>query len=85
MSVNISIVKSQNNKATVVTLGDMEILFSYETVVAFREFRGSWMVSENVWGPTTGRHIMGETMTAPADRIPRADFLALVEERFAKF
>lgn len=78
----ITISQSNNNKATVVTLGDTTFLFSYTTLVGFYSGHEGWTVSENVWGPTTGRHIKSETGVEPAARMPRADFLALIAERF---
>jgi len=40
-------------------------------------------VSENVWGPTTGKHINSVTgVTDKADRMPRQDFIKATEERF---
>ena len=42
---------------SLVTVGDLEIGFSYSTPVAFRKGYGPWVVSENLWGPTTGRHL----------------------------
>lgn len=78
----VTISKSHNNKATSITLGDTTLLFSYETLVAYRVGYGCWVVSENVWGPTTGRHIMGETGVEPADRVPRTEFIALAAARF---
>lgn len=41
-----------------VTIGNITLWFSYETCVAFTdpETFGTW-VSENVWGPTTGKHL----------------------------
>ncbi len=77
----IRIAKAHNNKATTVTLGDLTLLFSYETLVAFREGFGDWIVSENVWGPTTGRHIKAETGVEPADRVERLEFLRLSDKR----
>lgn len=31
--------------------------FSYETVVGFRAPGQNWVVRENNWGPTTGKHL----------------------------
>lgn len=79
----LKISQSNNNKATVVTIGDTQLLFSYETLVAFQEGYGNWIVSENVWGPTTGKHINNITgVRNKEDRMPRAEFVALTEKRF---
>jgi hypothetical protein len=45
-----------SNQATV-TVGDVDLYFSYETCVAFRAPGYGLVVSENVWGVTTGKHL----------------------------
>jgi hypothetical protein len=40
----------------IVRIGDLLILFSYETAVAFNR-GGDWIASENIWSNTTGKHI----------------------------
>jgi hypothetical protein len=42
--------------ASIVTVGQVKVLFSYRTPVAFHDGR-RWYARENNWGPTTGRHI----------------------------
>ncbi len=39
-----------------VSVGSLAVYFSYETPVAF-EVAGRRVVRENVWGPTTGKHL----------------------------
>jgi len=40
------------------TIKGMTLYFSYQTVVAFRNARGyELVISKNVWGTTTGRHL----------------------------
>lgn len=46
----------RNTKAYIVTIGDVEAFISYDTVVAVRSPKGCGRL-DNVWGPTTGRHI----------------------------
>lgn len=41
---------------TEVTIGNLDLYYSYETIVAFRE-SGKLMGSQNVWSNTTGRHL----------------------------
>ena len=38
-------------------LGQLTVWFSYHTPVAFRGNGHSLTVHENVWGPTTGKHL----------------------------
>ena len=40
-----------------VSIGDLDLYFSYDTVVAFRTPQGGFFVRENDWGPTTGKHL----------------------------
>ena len=39
-----------------ISIGNLELYFSYDTVVAFR-YKGKTYVSENCWGATTGKHL----------------------------
>jgi len=34
-----------------------QFYYSYKTLVAFRAGSGSLVIRENVWGPTTGKHL----------------------------
>ncbi len=61
-----------------VTLGSLILDFSYRTVIAFST-PDTGEVSENAWGPTTGKHlnwIDGGTKAAKSYRLPRAEFKA---------
>lgn len=40
-----------------VEIGDLELYFSYETCVGFRTRKEGLVVSENIWGTTTGKHL----------------------------
>lgn len=43
---------------TLVTIGPIELAFSYRTVIGFRlDSIGPWVTRPNEWGPTTGRHL----------------------------
>ena len=42
---------------TVVEVGDVRVWFSYETPIAFRKVGEPLVVRENIWGPTTGKHL----------------------------
>jgi hypothetical protein len=48
--------KSKNPNTNMVTVGDVQLYFSYETVIAFR-YAGKLYVSENIWSRTTGKHL----------------------------
>lgn len=36
---------------------DLELFYSYKTIVAFRDVQDGLVCSENVWGVTTGKHL----------------------------
>ncbi len=40
-----------------VYVGSLTLVFSYQTVIAFQQGWGSWVVTVNYWGPTTGKHL----------------------------
>lgn len=69
---------------TVLTVGPLELTFSYRTVIAFRDGTNPQRVRENDWGPTTGRHLNWCDDGRKAARIPGATFereLEVVLER----
>jgi hypothetical protein len=79
MSVKLSIGHTPNYGT--VTIGSLSLTFSYETVIAF-DSPYAYGVSENAWGPTTGKHLNrvdGGTKEAKAARLSREAF----EEKLA--
>lgn len=40
-----------------VDLGEIEIFYSYKTIVAYRDACDGLVCSENVWTTTTGKHL----------------------------
>ena len=65
-----------------VDLGKVCVWFSYETPVAFKEDKFHTIVRENVWGPTTGKHlnyIDGGDKEAKARRVSSEDFNAALK------
>lgn len=56
MNVTISHPTDRPNFSRV-TVGELVLHFSYETVIAFHHPSTGLAVSENLWGPTTGKHI----------------------------
>lgn len=53
--------------------GLVTLWFSYETIVAFRTAETGFCVTENIWGPTTGKHL--NWISDKSDRLPREEFL----------
>jgi len=67
---------------TLVTIGDANFWFSYKTCVAVFTDDHGFAVSENAWGPTTGKHlnrIDGGSPDAKKARLPRDAFVARLE------
>lgn len=56
-------------------IGTVALYFSYQTIVAFKEADDKLFISENRWGPTTGKHL-NLIDSDPKNRIPRKEFEA---------
>ena len=81
---------------TELTLGDLTLWFSYQTLVAVKldhvstgriPLGHTMIVRENDWGPTTAghlAHIDGQTQEAQAARLPGDDFAAEAEAMIDK-
>lgn len=63
----------RSNKAMVVTIGPLEVYFSYSTPIAFRDAGGNLVARVNEWGPSTGMH-MNDLGVDRKDRIPGEEF-----------
>lgn len=62
-----------------VTIGSLTLYFSYQTVVAFEDNMGL-KVTENLWGPTTGKHLNAIDGGNKAARLPSAKFTEELEK-----
>lgn len=63
-----------------VTLGELEIIFSYKTPVAFKlGWAGSWVVRQNDWSTTTGK-LLNQYQPDKKQRIPSSEFEFQLEE-----
>ena len=76
-------IETGSNHATV-TIGKLTVAFSYQTVIGFHDQngtgpRGGWVISENQWGPTTGKHLNALDGGGKQGRLPRAEFEAAYE------
>ena len=80
--MQVSLRKDSAN-LTIVTVGTLELAFSYETVVGFREGSTSWVLSENVWSTTTGKHL--NQIADKSARIDRQEFLQRVDALLTRF
>lgn len=64
-----------------VTIGSLTLWFSYDTIIGFED-RGpnySEGYSENVWGPTTGKHLNAICSVKKA-RLARGEFTKQLEK-----
>ena len=78
--MSVALTRSETSPSLIfVTVGPIELAFSYETVIAFDAGEG-WVMSENIWSTTTGKHI-NEVSRGP--RIDRADFEQRLEDMLA--
>lgn len=64
-------------------VGNLEVWFSYKTPVAFRSSKTGFVISENVWGPTTGKHL-NWIDTDKSKRISRDEFERQLSELTAE-
>ena len=76
--------KNYGVNSLMVELGDITLYFSYETVVAFDAPGFGITVSENDWGPTTGKHLNSINIDKDL-RLPREQFEVELERMLASF
>lgn len=74
--MTVSVHKGESPTATTVRIGHIDLVFSYETIVAFAVPGYGWCVSENVWSKTTGKHLNQETPRPAHERLPHEEFKA---------
>ncbi len=75
---------SQNyGSSRAVTIGDLTLYFSYDTVVAFRDVDTGLVISENIWSTTTGKHLNAINPNKKL-RIPREQFKVKLGEVLKK-
>lgn len=66
------------SNATCVSLGDLDLYFSYRTPVAFRYPGIGTVVRQNEWGPTTGKHLNAIDGGDKKSRVPGDEFIRLL-------
>lgn len=81
MAVSINIGHTPNYAT--VYVGNLRLEFSYSTVIAFFGPDDS-AVSENVWGPTTGKHLNNVDGGNKKDRTKRDEFVTRLDAQLAK-
>jgi hypothetical protein len=70
---------SPQANAMYVEINDLELWFSYKTVIAFRSDSHPLTVCENVWSTTTGKHL-NLISRDKKSRLPYDQFMAALEE-----
>ena len=65
---------------TWVQVQGVTVWFSYEEPVAFENREGSWVVTQNVWGQATGRHLNAIDGGDVHARVTRREFLRRLSE-----
>ena len=55
-------------------MGSLTLYFSYKTVVAFCDGNSEMQICENVWGPTTGKHLNWLDAGNKKERIEQSEF-----------
>lgn len=71
MNVALSIGHTANYAT--VTVGNLTLHFSYETVIGMQWKSGPVIARENDWGPTTGKHL-NRIQPDKSKRLPSAEF-----------
>lgn len=72
---NIEMRQGESPTAHSIIVGPLILVFSYETCVAFAVSGEGWVVSENIWSKTTGKHLNQEVGFIPkSQRIPNEEF-----------
>lgn len=74
--------KSENYgfHSIMMTIGQLELYFSYKTIIAFFTPKTGTIVSENLWGKTTGKHLNWIDGGNKERRMNREEFEKKLEE-----
>lgn len=80
--IKISNYTGRQTQSYKVTVGNVALYFSYETLVAVHSLRsGKTYIAANVWGPTTGRHIRETGLThLPHEEVDPDTLTSLAED-----
>lgn len=70
---------TRNTKQIDVKIGKLQLCFSYNTIVAFESPFSGFVISENIWSTTTGRHL-NEIDSDKSRRINNTKFLIILTE-----
>lgn len=73
---------SAQSNAKKVSIGDLTLYFSYETIVGFHHYTTGNVARENDWGPTTGKHF--NVFSEKKERLGAEQFQAKLQELLRK-
>lgn len=66
-----------------VDLGEIDLYYSYETIVAYRDAQEGLVCCENVWGVTTGKHL-NWIQSDKKSRVKRNEFDKMLADALAR-
>ena len=84
MSVGIGNYLDSSPNTIKVTIGALDIYFSYSTPVAYRTPEDGLVVAQNCWSRTTGRHLTAIDRGAREKRIDCEEFSRKLEDVLRK-
>lgn len=67
-----------------VKIGSLTLYYSYETIVAFRDYDLGLVVSTNIWSTTTGKHLSWIDGGNKKNRLDHNDFVEKLNETLKK-
>jgi hypothetical protein len=67
-----------------VIIGELTLWFSYQTVIAFQQGWGETVITENIWGTTTGKHL-NEIDPDHSIRLPNNKFEIRLQSVLAEY
>jgi len=69
--------KTKQWNCSQVIIGRLTLYFSYETCIAFQNFNKGLLLSENLWGNTTGKHL--NWLGPESARMERSEFERMLD------
>lgn len=76
--------KNYGVNTLMMSIGSIRLYYSYKTIVAYYAPDSKLVVSENVWGPTTGKHLNWISRDKKI-RLDRAEFVERLQSMLEKY
>ena len=83
--ISISRYGTRGTNAVCVSIGQIDLYFSYKTVIAFRAPGFGLVISKSHWGPTTGRHLNAISRESEHPRLSPDEFKKTLLDMMASF